>query len=32
LLNVKDFEAALLALKAIEGIIFFNAGPIAGAS
>lgn len=32
LLAVADFEAALLALAAFDGLVFYNAGPEAGAS
>ena len=29
---MKDFEAALIAMKALDGFIFYNSGPLAGAS
>jgi len=31
-LNVKDFEAAIIAMVALDGFFYYNSGPIAGAS
>ena len=31
-LTIKDFEAILIAMKALNGIALFNSGPVAGAS
>lgn len=32
LLNARDFEASLIAMKSLDGILFYNSGPLAGAS
>jgi ATP adenylyltransferase len=31
-LTFKDFEASLIAMKCIHGVLFFNSGPISGSS
>jgi ATP adenylyltransferase len=32
LLNIRDLEASLIAMKAVDGFIYYNSGEIAGAS
>jgi sulfate adenylyltransferase (ADP) / ATP adenylyltransferase len=32
LLNFRDFEASILAMKALDGFVFYNSNPTAGAS
>jgi ATP adenylyltransferase len=32
LLNVRDFEASIKAMKALDGFLFYNSDPVAGAS
>ena len=31
-LNERDMEASLLVIKALDGFIFYNSGPVSGAS
>ncbi len=31
-MNLRDFEASLITMKALDGFIFYNSGPISGAS
>ena len=32
MLNIRDLESSLIAMKSLDGIVFYNSGTIAGAS